>query len=219
MDAYTENTIETLPPPPMSEDDVTDTVGWGDVVAASEANERASKEPDAVYEYIDVPIDDAALAKIAMANAEDAATIETLEDDIKEIRARIKPITLRIAGRNEGILSGTHNVRARRVDLFETNTIQYLDPESGKVLDERAMGAEDRQLELPLDGQAADADSSHEIFDSDYPDSTTNLGEDGPDSEGINALDVLSAADKPVTPAESEPPSRPVKRKKKNGAA
>lgn len=141
----------------------TSTTTWQEVAQESAANPEPRSE--LVTDTIKVPITDAALARIARENAADDLVRQGLEGELEDLKEKVKGkkgeidvVTNRIAERHESVRSNQQTLRGqwRVVDIFATNTVQYLDPETGVVVFERPMAYHERQQELPLGDPSAD---------------------------------------------------------------
>lgn len=232
MNTATQDTIETLPPPPPSPE--TDTVGWSDVI---EASTEAQREPDrkTVTDVIRIPMTEAMLAQIAILNADDDAekkdlvdNLERLKAEVKDIKADIESIEKRVSERNQAVRDKAQDVKGEWIveDCFDQNETRWIDPTTGLIVKTEAIKSEKRQLMLDLDGAngvASDVDARAESngvheADDDFDDGTNLDSEDGPDRSATDVTDpdeVLAADGENREPERSEPPSRPIKRGRK----
>ncbi len=223
---------------------------WEDVAAESTAAENAKKaetKSTIVHDSIDVPVTEAVLAKIATDNAADdlekqglESALEKLKEQVKSTKAKIDVLDEAMSERHEAVRSGVQTItgRFRVVDIFETNTVRYLDPETGEVLCERPMSIGERQAELPFangtngsskleddatdeeesaDNEELDEDGDAGITEDDGMDAVMEALE-GDKSDAESVVDpeaVLGAADSGAAPALSDPPSKPTRKGKK----
>jgi hypothetical protein len=199
---------------------------WEDVIEESEANEASGGDddldPEEDIETIKVSITpemEAQLFREMMVDDAARTSLESrLENEkhiVKATKAEIDAIAQRMTQRCEDGRRGLRAVRGRLVRIFETNSLQWVDPKTGLILHSRAMTGAERQQTLDFDstipivnGQAADADAASEPdLPEDDRDSTTNMVDD---PEGL-----LIAADKETKPALEDPPSKPSRRARK----
>ncbi len=123
------------------------------------ANGEPEWEWDTSEEVIDIkltPEDGLDLLRANGADEEAKAAvdraIDTMKADLKEKKAESESIAARMKSRN---LSGARGVQSRKANwkggtCFSLNTARYLDPITGRVVLERALRQDERQVELPL---------------------------------------------------------------------
>ena len=201
MNIETEQTTEAM----------NDAPAWTDVAAASEAKELADKfAPTPVVHLISVPLTDKEQAAKAIELAAVTQEIEVAEAHLKETAAGLREEIKAMKGKQKVIAEeiregrGQVEVQCTRRVIFETNTVQIVRDDTGEVLDERALTADERQMGLFDDttgahaGDAAPEDvlsAARDMADDDEPSLDDDILIDDPES-------VLEGA------AEEEAPKR-----------
>jgi hypothetical protein len=159
-----------------------------DLEAAQAGDAAATPEPDAnrvevetVEDVIDVKLTDADLADIARANAADdqektqrQKTVDDLKTELKEEKEAIEALVARMHDRNNAVLKG-HQARKAHWTLetcFATNTARYIDPRNGRVVHERALRVDERQISLPIDAKPKSDDGQLSLGDVEPTDMT-----------------------------------------------
>jgi hypothetical protein len=201
---------------------------WADVIVESAAANTPPVERETVTDTIELPLVDADYARIAKSNASDDDTAMSLEADIaalkeetKEKKAELAVVLKRIRERHSSIRSGKMLVSGTWFvdEHFETNTVRYVDRETGKIMHERAMRTDERQMSLGLDVPDEMADDDDE--GGDIEDRLDRAIADGDEEDDLSQSDVsdpdavLAAADNVASPIAAEPPSKPIKRTRK----
>lgn len=141
-------TTQNEPTPPQQ-------TSWTDV--AKESAQQPTRE--LVTDVIDIVLNDSDLADIARANAADDQEKEThqrevdhLKESLKEEKVAIAAIEQRVRDRNNSVRKGSVARKGEWlvVSIFAQNLVQYLDPKSERVVFERPMQSDERQVELAL---------------------------------------------------------------------
>lgn len=129
---------------------------WTQAVEEAEASrvERVTLE-----DVIDVKLTETDLADIARANAADdhektarQRKVDDLKSDLKDEKTSIDALVARMHDRNNAVLKGVQARKAAWIveTIFATNTVRYLDPTTERVVLERPISADERQVKLPL---------------------------------------------------------------------
>jgi hypothetical protein len=208
----------------------TATTTWQDVAAASAEAQRAEPEPEYVTDVLQVKITDSRLATIARENADDdlekqqlESELETLKEEVKAKKGEIDAIEKRMSERHEAVRTGVQSLKGRWrvVEIFETNTLRYVDPETGLIVHERPMTASERQQDLfsqrsPTQAHAPAADDAfpEATEASDAPANEKSAASDDSTEEAARAEaddDEGSELEEPLDRAlaETEPPGEP----------
>ena len=175
---------------------------WPDVALAS------AQQPtrETVTDVIDVKLNDSDLADIARANAADdeekdthQRKVDALKEELKDEKVAIAAIEQRVRDRNNSVRKGSVARKGEWIvlSIFAQNLVQYLDPKSERVVFERPMASDERQVELALgdalasikvDPTPAADDDGTDVND---PDALLRAAQAGEDSEtdGINLDD------------------------------
>lgn len=229
MSEVTNVTTEQQPVLPPSE--------WADAIAASTEAQKPDPLPfDTVEEVLTVKVTAVAKMKIADELAADDAEkkrleceLDALKEDVKAKKAEVDVVTKRMDERYEAIRNGVQKLKGewRVVEHVETNTVRYHDIETGELMHERAMTADERQQELfstdysaAERGEADDASEPTGKADGDEDavseplDSTTNLTGD-PDDTEIDAVELLETLETATPSGGSEAPTNPSRKKRK----
>lgn len=137
----------------------TPTVSWNDVVKASAEVEASRIEREVLEDVIDVKLTESDVADIARANAADdhektarQRTVDDLKGDLKDEKSAIEAIDARMRDRNNAVRRGSQSRKAKWIveSIFATNTARYLDPDTERVVHERPLRGDERQVKLPL---------------------------------------------------------------------
>lgn len=136
---------------------------WAEAAADASATEAACKadewEWDESEEVIDITLSDADMADLLRANGadEDAKAavdreIDTMKSNLKEKKAESEAIAARMKDRNR---SGSRGVQSKKATwkvgtCFALNMARYVDPLTGRIVLERALRSDERQVALPL---------------------------------------------------------------------
>ncbi len=190
-------TTETTTP---AADGITYDPSWSDVAEASSEAERANKfAPRPVMHTVSVPLTEHEQAGKAVTLAALTQEIGVAKTHLKEtaagLRDEIKALELRQAKVAAEIANGRGDVEVqctRRV-LWETNTVQTTRNDTGEVVDERALTADERQLGMFDDDIPARAELDAEPDD--------DGDEDGSDIDDPETLLADAAEDEPAPKA------------------
>lgn len=135
------------------------TPSWSADVREAEANAAPEWEWETSEEVIDIkltPEDGLDLLRANGADEEAKASvdraIDSMKSDLKDKKAESDAISARMKERNRTGLKGAQSKKAhwKVGTCFATNTVRYVDPITDRVVFERAVRADERQVALPL---------------------------------------------------------------------
>lgn len=220
-------------------------VSWSEVAAASAEAQTADEEVDYVEEKLLVELSQAEVTAREIANGDRLAERTRLETELETKKAEAKAIKTEIDEVQAEIDEGIKETSSRRalvtkrwrvVSDFRTNTERWYDPSDGRLVNERAIPANRKQMPLPFassagsDVSADDAPASEDISFDDSEDEddhvdpvatddcAVNLTDDpglsDPDTE-IDATEILEAAPNLLDETPSEPTAKRTRKGRK----
>ncbi len=174
---------------------------WAEAAAEAETAAAAQAadewEWDTSEEVIDIkltPEDGLDLLRANGADEESKAAvdrdIDSMKSDLKDKKAESEAISARMKERNRTGLKGVQSKKAtwKVGTCFALNTVRYVDPVTDRVVFERAIRADERQVELPLPGEADPTEATD-------PEALLRAAQEGEDDPADGSLDNDGSSD------------------------
>ena len=186
------------------------TTTWNDVVAASSEAEANRVTREQVFDRILVDLTPEERAELGAEHVAADAELAELTDEKKEAMADFKARIAKVESKKREIAEAITKKKTWREpgaagwiceEVFATNTRRYLDPKTNRVMCEEAIGANERQLALPVVSADAEAKAAQlSLGDVETTDAT-----DTTDPEALLAAAQKGDADPADAPLDNEP--------------